>query len=361
MYIVIFCSLLCLLLTYLDSKRKFNGGMILGFILVTFLAVIHYNYGNDYLAYYSLYKEIVGYGSFRAILDTDVFRDIGWSVLNYIFKYLGGFFSLVAVISIFEGVVYYKAIKRYLPRNLWWFGSFIYLISTSFYLLNFSMLRQGLVIAIFVAVYPLIEKRKWWFPAAILYLSSTLHGSALILVAFAFWGFLPVKNGKILAIVLSGILVAMYASSQFLSSIPQFIFDNAEAFDRYEDIYSESELTTHFGIGFIIYLIPTVVTILFLGDDKASDDSKRLVALSCIGAFFTPLSTVIPMIGRVGLYFGVFRIMALPIAYYKVNNKTLRMSLVALYLAILILDYYLFFKSDVFGEHYRVFHTILSI
>lgn len=360
MYIVIICSLLCLLLTWLDSQGKFKGGMKWGFILVTFLAVIHYDYGNDYRAYYELYKRITSFQSLNDVLDTDLYRDIGWSAINYLFQYLGGFFSIVAVISVVEGVVYYDAIRRYLPRDLWWFGTFIYLFTTSFYLLNFSMLRQGLVIAIFLAVYPLIEKRKWWLAVIILYLCSFIHGSALVLLPFVLWGFLPIKNGKTWVVVFAVILVAMYASSQFLKSIPQFVKDNTDAFEYYEDTYSESDTTTRFGLGFVIYLIPTIITILFLGDKHADDNTKRLVALSCLGAFFTPLSTVVPMVGRVGFYFSMFRIMALPVSYKAISNKALRLALTALYLAIILFDYYLFFNSEVFGEHYSTFHTIFG-
>ena len=152
MYIVITCSLIAILLTYLDSRKIINGGMKWGFILVTLLAVIHYDYGNDYMAYYNLYKQIESFASLGDLISSDFYRDAGWSVVNYLFRYLGGFFSLVAVISIFQGVVFYKSINRFLPRHLWAFGIFIYLVTTSFYLLNFSMLRQGFVIASFLAV-----------------------------------------------------------------------------------------------------------------------------------------------------------------------------------------------------------------
>lgn len=360
MYIVIFCSFIAILLTYLDSRNLLKGGMKLGFMLLTFLAVIHYDYGNDYMAYFGLYQQIESFSTLGDIISSDFYRDAGWSVVNYLFRYFGGFFCLVAVISIIEGVVYYQAIRRYLPRDLWWFGTFIYLFATSFYLLNFSMLRQGLVIAIFLAVYPLIENKKWWLAAPILYLCSFVHGSALLLVPFAFWGFLPIKNGKTWVVAFSVILVAMYLSSQFLASIPRFVMENADAFEYYEDTYSELDTTTKFGLGFVIYLIPTIVTILFLGNKNADERTKRLVALSCLVALFTPLSTVVPMIGRVGMYFGMFRIMALPVSYKAISNKALRVGITALYITIILYDYILFFSSEVFGEHYKEFHTIFS-
>ena len=360
MYIVIFISFLAILLTYLDSRYSFNGGMKWGFILVTLLAVIHYDYGNDYRPYLSVFNEVCSYTSLSNVIYSDLYRDKGWLIVNYLFKYLGGFFGLVAVISIFEGVAYYTTIKKNLPRHLWVFGIFIYLISTSFYLLNFSMLRQGFVVALFLMVWPMIEKRKWWIVAPLLYLSSFIHGSALILIPFAFWGYVPVRNGKSMALIFSIVLGAMYFSSQFLTAIPQLVFEATDAFENYEDIYADSSVTTRFGIGFLVYLIPTIISILYLGNSKASDEMKRLVLLSCIGSFFTPLATIILMVGRVGMYFGVYRVIALPVSYSAINNKVMRFGLIALYVFILLYDYHIFFRSEVFGPYYSSFNTIFS-
>ena len=47
MYIVIICSLIALLLTYLESTNQVKGGMKWGLVMVTILGMIHYDYGND--------------------------------------------------------------------------------------------------------------------------------------------------------------------------------------------------------------------------------------------------------------------------------------------------------------------------
>ena len=361
MYLVIFCSFIAILLTYLDSYKIFNGGMKWGFILVTFLAVIHYDYGNDYMSYLGVYQEISRFDTLTSVVDEDVYRDIGWSVVNYLFRYFGGFFGLVATISIFEGVVYYTAIKKYLPRRLWWFGIVIYLLVPSFYLYNFSMLRQGLVIAVFLSLWPLIEKRKWWIAAPILYASSFIHGSALVLVIFAFWVFLPVKNGKLLTIVYLGILIALFFSSTFLSNVSNFVFESTDAFDGYMETYSQREMNKSLGLGFFIYLIPLIVQLIYLGNYAVSENLRRVVALACLSSFFIPLSMVIPMIGRVAMYFSAYSTIAIPLAYNEINMKQIRNILIVLYIVILLYDYYLFFTSEVWTAHYSIFHTIFSL
>lgn len=360
MFIVVSCSLIAILLTYLNSIDRLKNGMFIGFCLVTFLAIIHYDYGNDYMSYYSVYWEISNFDSISQVLNMEVYREHGWSVLNYIFRYFGGFFGLVAVISLFEGIVYYKAIKRYLPKNLWVLGVFLYLIRTSFYLLNFSMLRQGLAISVFLALWPWIEKKKWIPCLIIMYLASTIHSSALILIPFCFWGFLPVKNTRIIAYLLLALLIALSFSSSLLIAVSDTVLEASESFEQYTLTYGKGGTGFQFGVGVLIYMIPTIVTWYYLAYRAQTEECKRMAALSMVGTLITPFTSILPMVGRMGFYFTVYSIFVLPLAYMSIKNKALRVSLLSLYCLIVTYDYYVFFTSDVFSERYQTFHTIFS-
>lgn len=360
MFIVVSCSIIAILLTYLNSIDKNRNGMFIGFCLMTFLAMIHYDYGNDYMSYYSVYLEISNYDSISQVLNMDVYREPGWAVLNFIFRYLGGFFSLVAIISLYEGIVYYKAIKRYLPKNLWVLGIFLYLIRTSFYLLNFSMLRQGLVIAVFLALWPWIEKKKWIPCLIILYLTSTIHSSALILLPFCFWGYLSVKNSRVLAFSLIAILIALSLSTSLLVMVSETVLETSNSLQQYAGKYGQSSMGFQFGVGALIYLIPTIVTWFYLGYRAQTEEYKRMAALSLVSTLITPFNTILPMVGRIAFYFSAYSIFVLPLAYMSIKKKELRIVLLSLYCLIVAYDYYVFFTSDVFGEHYKTFHTIFS-
>jgi hypothetical protein len=52
MYVLLFFSLFTILLTHLESKGQLKNGMAIGFVIMTILAVIRYDYGNDYMNYY---------------------------------------------------------------------------------------------------------------------------------------------------------------------------------------------------------------------------------------------------------------------------------------------------------------------
>ena len=112
MFVVIICSLIAILFTFLESRGTFPNGMKLGFVLVTILGVIHYDFGNDYMSYYSVYESIKDVPfDFELIMSGDLYREPGWVFLNYLFKPVGGFFMLVAVLSIIQNVIIYNFIN----------------------------------------------------------------------------------------------------------------------------------------------------------------------------------------------------------------------------------------------------------
>ena len=89
MYIVAFISIIALLLTFLESKKILESGMRLGIILVTILGCIHYNYGNDYMAYYDIYRSVVAIKfNLSDIIAGEVYKEPGWALLCYFFNHI---------------------------------------------------------------------------------------------------------------------------------------------------------------------------------------------------------------------------------------------------------------------------------
>lgn len=364
MYIVIITSLLALYLTYLESQGRKKNGMKLGFILLTILASIHYDYGNDYMSYYELSKSLENIPwDFRGIMEGDYYREPGWVIINKLFSYVGGFFTLVTALSIFQGVVFYRFIKNNVDKKWWWMGMYIYAICTSFYVVNFSMLRQGFAVTVFLACYPLIKHRSLigsLIAAGIMYLTSFAHHSALLTIPFCFWSFLPVKNGKLWCSIYVVVFIMMYLSSNFLNAILEPLF-TADLAEEYLNTYERSDSGFTGGIGWVLLMLPFVVSMSYLFN--SDDDQKRsLVMLSAISTMISPIAMIVPLAGRMGIYFSIFSIAAFPIAYSSIPNKQMRQALIGLYLLITTFDYYKFFFIDpTWAEHYRVFHTIFEV
>lgn len=363
MYIVILSSILALFLTYLESAGRKKNGMFYGFILITFLGCIHYDYGNDYMNYYNIYKSIeVSSVGIAGIINgnLDLYGERGWHLLNYLFKYLGGFFVLVAVLNIIQSYFVYQFIKEEINKKLWPFAVFIYLFYTPFYLMSFTMMRQYFVICVFLGMWRFIKKRKWIVPVVVLFLCSFIHSSAIILIPFSFWAFLPLKNGKSTAVVFFFLFLILWIGGDFLNSAVS-VFMNADTLGKYEFYNNEVVSSTSRGIGFIVNLIPFFVAEYCLVRKKGKKGTdKHLVAIALVGFFITPFVPLLPMIGRVGAYFEIFRLYAIPVTYRSIGNKPLRLLLTSFYVVITLFDYYKFFGSEVYSEYFTTFKSIFS-
>lgn len=367
MYTVIFCSLLALLFTFLETKGLLKKGMLWGFTLITFLQIIHYNYGNDYMAYYNMYREVIQYKfNWNTIINGVMYREPGWVILNYLFKPLGdyGFFALVGLISTFQGVVIYKLIRRYVPYSQWTFATLIYLFSTPFYLMSFSMLRQSLVMTIFLSLWPLIEKRKVIIPLLVLYLSSYIHSSAIILLPFAFWGFISMgKYGsRIFTFIYLTLFLALLIYKDLLNDIFTYVMALSEDMETYQQNYEGGNRITSIGLGFLLNLIPLGVALVYISNPTNSKSLRLLTALSSISFIILPFGQIIQLISRIGFYFSIFSILTIPTTYDQIRNNALRWGLISLQTLLLGYSYWELFQSPIWYQSYGgSFHTIFSV
>lgn len=361
MYLVTFVSLIAILLTYLESKNVIKYGMLIGFILVSILGILHYDYGNDYMAYYELYKDIVSYSfNLESIFNGEFFRDPAWVILCYIFKPVGGFFMMVSVLTIIQNTIIYKFIKSEVTPNWRPIALFIYLFTTSLYLMSFSMLRQSLVMCVFLGIWPLIKNRKWMLALLILYVCSLIHSSAYILMPFAFWGFISFKKGKFWAIAFAVTFVVLWASKSLLQDIfDRFLMiEQLSSYGRYMD--KGREALTSVGIGYIIKIIPFIVgEIYFLKSESINNDKSKVLALSMVGFMVTPFTQIIDLFSRFSFYFDFFSMATIPFTYQSIKNKYVRYSVLFLFVSITILDYTNFFSNPMWSRFYGRFNTII--
>lgn len=364
MYIVVFCSFLALLLTYLESINKMKGGMMCAFCILTILGVVHYDYGNDYMSYYELSEEITSLPfDLKRIMSGEYYQDPGWVILCFLFKPFGGFFTMVGCLNIIQNIIVYNFIQHYVDLKRKPFALFVYLFVTSFYLMSFSMMRQMLVTIIFLSMWKFIVERNWWIPLTVIFLCSFIHGSATVLLPFAFWGFLPMNNSKYLVIVYIVIFIIFWLFQDIVNNIFQFAIGLDDRFSEYVNRYNQNENSLNVGVGFIINMIPFILSIMFLFRNKGNDSYKQnsLVALGAISFLITPFAQIIPMVNRLSIYFGIFTIASIPLIYGIIKNKIIQSGLITLYILTTLYDYYLFFNKGVFADSYSSFQTIFDL
>lgn len=362
MKIVLTFSLLALLFTYLESIGRMKNGMKIGFILVTILGCIHYNYGNDYMSYYEI-GETVARTPFNLglIMSGAIHRDPGWILLNYLFKPFGGFFVMVIALNILQNVIVYKFISKQVANEWRWLAVLIYLFTPQFYLYNFSMMRQGLVVCVFLGILPLIRNKKWIWSLIILFACSLIHKSSLILVPFSFFGFLPMDDAPSRRLGVSFLLIylLMLIFPQIAEAIFTFLTSGDE-FSGYVEQYSKNTDTGHYGIGFLLAQIPVVLSFLYWFKNEDDREKRLIVGLSMLGIIITPLTSFVRMAGRIGFYFGIYKLASIPLVFSTVKNKSLLTVLTGLYCLLTLYSTYIFFFVDGWKEHYTDFHTIFE-
>lgn len=366
MYIVILVSIIAFFFTYSESTGRMKYGMRWGFFLITLLGCIHYNYGNDYMPYMALFQQVEDTPfNWNYIISREFYREPGWILLCYLFKNRGGFFVMVAVLNIVQNLLVYSFINKYVPQRFWYWAMFIYLFNVGFYLLSFSMMRQEFVVCVFLGLWGLIKERKFIIPAVVLYFCSWIHSSAILLVPFALWGFLPVGNRKILASILLVLIVVLTYSASLITSILDSFSFNKEL-DEWMDFYGRNQqIRASRGLGALMNIIPFFVGIYCLMSSSlktVSRENIQLVTLALFGFFLQPFTAIIPGAGRIGYYFVIYGLAAIPIAYSSIRDKGVRTTLIMIYVVMTIYNYYLFFApGSSYAPYYKTFDTIFSV
>lgn len=341
--------------------------MAIGFGILTIIAAIRFDYGNDYMNYYTTYNQInTQEFSFSFKELASIYREPGWALFNMLFSPFGeaGFYIMVALIAVFQNSVYYKFIKQYVPMKYRWFAVLIYLFNTSLYVLNMSMLRQGLTVTILLFCLPDILEKKWLKTLIILFAFSTIHSSVTILLPFAFWGYLkfPSKKTWLIPAIYSVFFIICIVSKDVIERLFS-IMTSIEEMQEYADIYIKdtNENSFKMGLGFIINSIPFIASLYYLAiPNNQSTDIKKIVALACIGTMIAPFGQIAQMITRISIYFHAVSVVSIPIVYYTLRPH-IRKCLIAIYIAIMSYSYWIFFHSPTWIDHYYYFKTIFSI
>jgi len=363
MLVVVISSLLAILLAFFSKYKSTRKGLEWAFVIVTIIACLHYDYGNDYMGYYYGWQSYRNY-SFANIFDFEVNFEPGWILLNWLFRFDNGFFILVALLNIVQNIIYYKLIKTYVPRNWFWLAMFIYLCSTNYYLINFSMMRQGLTIALCVSSFFFLRERRI-LPALLLVLFSiTVHRTSILFLPFVFAGFFPLNNTRPYAVVIILITIVLF----FYKDVVGSIFENimtVEEFDKYNRAYAgNTSKGVNTGLGVIPNHLQYFVMIYFMlvrNKEFSRDENMLLIILSYLDLLLVPFSMVgAAIIGRLGYYFGAFQIASIPILYSRIKTPAIRQGLTLIFIFMILVGYIGFLLSDNFHEPYSTFHTFFE-
>lgn len=360
MFVLTICGFFTVLLSLPFFNKNKPYGLRLGFLVLTIMSAIRYDYGNDYWAYYDVFESIL-YSNFTLLDLLDVkmmISDPGWSVLCYIFKPLG-FNGFIACISVFVNFCYYKFIRTYVPVNYYAMAAFLYVFDWSIFPVQLSMLRQSIAICVFIIIFKYIIEKKVIKAFIIILIASTIHKSIIIITPFVLLGYVSEKWIKqICLMTIISFVVVLFASSYVNSLYSYFIV--LEAFEKYS--YAEKYSDSQIGIRTLIHTLPSIYTCFLLYNKKIEIDrtNKFLLLIPCIGIVFIPFNQISVIIGRLSFYFNTFTVVAYPQIWINSKSLLIKISLAFVILIVMLFEYISFFNSDIYGDSFYIYHTIFD-
>lgn len=355
MIVTIIISLIAILFAFLARYKKFSYGLEIAFIILTMFVAIRYDWGSDYSGYLESFKYVGSFASF----DPEILRtEPGWNFLNYFFQPIG-FFGFTIFLTVFEYFVIYRLIKKYVPIEWYWLSIFIFTFNTSFLLVTSSMMRQFLAMCIFIIAIEYIIKKRWIISILLILLASTFHTSALILLPFAFFGYLNISLTKSKPYIWFGIYLLLYFFAVDLLGDYFMQMIQIEQFQDYQVYLYADKGAKGTGLGVIFLMIMYLFLLLY--QKYQSYNMKTIFILFAVSFFFYLFSDIAPLTARLGYYFSIFSIVCYPLMFYVMKNKTLKYILLSGYIILVLKGYIDFFDpSGIWYKHYYTYQTIFS-
>lgn len=357
MIATIILGLFSVLFAYLAKYKNTQWGLKFSFTLIFLFLALRYNFGNDYKTYLDAFIEISKYDDI-SLYDNIQGFEIGWVYSNWLFRPFG-FFAMTAVLALFNCVVYYHFIKKYVPVRYYWLAIFIYIFYPEFMLIHSSAMRQSIAIMLFLFSLDYLYKKDAIRYFLCVGFASLFHFSAIILFPVYLLGISNWKINKISGIILVATFVSLFVSLSLYPDallspyMKQFINIYFEKYATYEDA---GVLST--GLG---YLYALAMLILILYFERLQNRENALVfKLAIIGFILMPLNMLIVLFGRLGMYFAPATLIAYPIIFKNLKRPPIKVMYLTILLVFISYKFFQFFYSDIYKDYYGTYQTIFS-
>ncbi|KMK93110.1 EpsG family protein [Rossellomorea marisflavi] len=322
------------------NNKKFTFYIFTFWILLLFLA-LRYGYGTDYWSYVN--KHNTAYIGSGSVWDQ---KEVLFTYLNVLVPDFNLLIVLLSVFYIFT--VHYLVKTSNLSKRHYWFAILIWLINPYLFLVHLSGIRQTIAICIFVFAVNFIIKRKSLPFFLLVLIAAGFHQSALFLLPFYF--FLNEKKiGKFGFVSVISTLLILLFTPLFNVILNQVVLYFPKYFIYVQSIEQNSLRS--------ILMTSIIFLLIFLNINKLEGKEMIYGKLALIATGFALLSIEFNMIGRVGMYFDVFLIVAIPMIISKIKVMAFRQISIMLIIAIYLLRYTSFFVNNVGYDSYK---TILG-
>lgn len=347
-------------------RNKFKYNLEAAWLLIFAFLAIRYDFGNDYMSYFDSFSWGVSFDDELGVYRESRDLEFGWQLLCKLLHPIG-FFAFVALLTAFECYVFYMFTKKYVAERYYWLAIFIFIFNPSIMLIGSSAMRQMLAIAIFVNSIKYIEQRRLLPYVISIFIASQFHTSASILYPLYLVAF---YNGRSITvnIMIVVVYILLLLSTEYMKEIIDHVATIAGE-EEAVDYYLENAIFQKDGSGLGNLLKILTISYMALTLHTRNRNILTPFMLLIAGSFVHPFSSIIPMIGRFGYYFGACSMACYPSLLKDdivhgtegLSAKRITSSIVLLMVIVVtIFEYISFFANPIWIEKFSSYHTIFE-
>lgn len=302
--------------------------VVMSLCMIVLIGLRRDDIGTDTLGYAGMYKSTgnLSLSDFKYEMN-----DKGFAVLQYILNKLHiGFSGFNFLYAVF--VITVLSVYIYKESEMPWFSYFLY-ICYGFFMLDFTMVRQTLAMAIVLLAF-MIDKNRgvkdFLIFALIVFIASTIHASAIIFMPVWFIKKLPYNS-----VIVTLFFVMIAACYLFKSHLTGFLINMAgNVSDKYEGYSKVGEGSA--GLMLYLMILVTVVFSLFVPKFFKEKKNVTLFYLLCIMLVIFPGVQGGGAIMRIYYYFYMFMIVFIPnmVCSLDTEEKSYFVLIIFLYVAV---------------------------
>ena len=356
MFLVSVIIFVVIILTALEDREIMRNGMLLGFIILIVFFSLRYKYGNDYTSYNAIYLKIVECDSIeQALIKNDI--EGGWVLFNYFLKPFG-FQSVIFLTTLIGNALIYKIIRLFVPTGWYWLAVFWYLVNPDLFLLNLSMLRQGMAEILMLFAIGLACKKKYVIPSILSFIALCIHNSSIIIFPFLLFAFISEKiNIKYIIYLILFLCALMLYDESIVTASFEYIMEMNVENEEFRKYISEEDTGMKVGIGVILQIVAGLPVFFNLRNFNVY--IKYFFLLYIVSFVFIPFASFSVMFLRLRGFFIIFGIMLFPMFLNQVTNspliKKMALSSIIIYS---IYSYFAFFSSSTYGVAYSTYNFV---
>lgn len=186
-------------------------------------------------------------------------KDQGFSVLMIVLKSLGmqNYHTFFMVIALFQIICLIYTFRKYSEN--FWISMFLFIVSTDYLSWMHNGIRQFIAVCMTFAAFELLVRKKYVRFVLVVLLASTIHGSALLMIPFAYVMIGPALNRKTLLMIV-GVALMIPFIDRLMPLLEDFLMDT-----QYDDMMTNGIWENDDGTNMIrvaVYSVPALVALL---------------------------------------------------------------------------------------------------